>query len=120
MKQIITYLFFSALLLSACYYDVEEELYPNPGCATENVTYSVTVLDLISTNCYVCHDAAANFGNITLEGYDNLKVYVDNGRLLGAIKHLDGFSPMPQNATKLLDCDIEKIEAWIGDGAPNN
>ena len=32
-------------------------------------------------------DAANNFGNITLEGYENLKNYVDNGQLLGAIKH---------------------------------
>ncbi|PHN07952.1 hypothetical protein CRP01_04140 [Flavilitoribacter nigricans DSM 23189 = NBRC 102662] len=108
------------LLLPACYYDVEEELYPDTGCATDNVTYSGTILPILESNCFICHSEAAKNGNVILEGYDNLKGHVDSGRLLGAIRHEAGFSPMPQNQPQLVDCVIEKIETWIEDGAPDN
>lgn len=104
----------------ACAYDVEEELYGTTACQTENVTYSGEILDIIENNCYVCHDAANNFGNVTLEGYDNLKIHVDNGRLLGAIRWESGFSQMPQDRPQLVACNIEKIEEWIAQGALDN
>ncbi len=103
-----------------CYYDVEEELYPTTGCSTDDMSYQNDILPLIDTNCYQCHDAANNFGGITLEGYDALKTYADNGQLVGVISHAAGFSPMPQGDPKLLDCEIEKIEAWISQGTLNN
>ncbi len=119
------YLIISSLAIvfavSSCYYDVEEELYPSLECSTADVTYSGVVEPLIRSNCYSgCHSAASNAGNHTLEGYAKLKSYVDNGKLMGAIKHSAGFSPMPKNSAKLVDCNIEKIQAWIDAGAPNN
>jgi len=105
---------------AGCYYDVEEELYPDTGCDTNDVTYSEVVLPLLQTNCYGCHSAAAQSGGIVLEGYDALVVHVNSGVLLGALKHSDGFAPMPQNQPQLPACDIEKIEVWIYDGALNN
>lgn len=119
MKKYLLYLSMLTLSIS-CYYDVEEELYPTLECHTADVTYSNEVLKIIESTCYKCHDAANNFGNITLEGYNNLKKYVDNGQLLGAIRHDGGYSPMPKNEAQLLECNIEKIEAWLNDGAPNN
>ena len=93
-------------VLPGCYYDVEEELYPNTGCDTLDVGYATTI--------------AANFGNVTLEGHNNLKTYADNGQLLGVIRHESGFPAMPQGAPQLVDCTIEKIEKWVNDGAPDN
>lgn len=119
MKKYLIYLFIFSFSVG-CYYDVEEELYPTLECQTEEVTYSNEVVSIIEKACFKCHDAANNFANITLEGYDNLKKYVDNGQLLGAIRHDVGFSPMPKNEAQLLECDIEKIEAWIAKGALNN
>ncbi len=109
-----------AWLATACYYDVEEELYPTLECLTDNINYSEEVLSIISTNCYSCHNAASNFGNITLEGYAALKARVDSGQLLKVIRHESGVSPMPQNQPQLVACDIAKIEAWVAAGAPNN
>lgn len=109
-----------AFAVTACYYDVEEELYPSNQCNTANVTYSLSVVAILSDRCYKCHDQRTNTGGITLEGHANLKRYVDSGRLLGAIKHQSGFSPMPQNEAQLPDCQIAQIEAWIQQGAPNN
>lgn len=110
----------TSCLLPSCYYDVEEDLYPNLACDTVAVSYINDVLPLLQDNCYSCHNASANFGNVTLEGYNNLKIVVDNGRLLGAIRHEPGFSPMPQNQPQLVTCNIAKIEAWIAAGAMNN
>jgi hypothetical protein len=107
-------------LLSSCYYDAEELLYPDLECNTQGVTLSGTVLPILVENCYRCHDAANNFGGVTLEGYDQLKRYVDNGQLLGAIRHTAGFSPMPKNEPQLVECNIEKIAAWVTAGAPND
>ena len=121
MKQyLIISILAATTVFGSCYYDVEEELYTTLDCSTTGVTYSLIVAPIINSKCYKCHDAANNSGNITLEGYANLKKYVDSGQLLGAIKHGPGFSQMPKNEAKLVDCDIEKIEAWITDGALQN
>ena len=76
MKK-ITFLPLLAVLLSfsSCYYDVEEELYPEIDCDTQGVTYSGTIQPLLSENCLVCHSAAVNTAGITLEGYDKLNAY---------------------------------------------
>lgn len=119
-KFLIISLLAIATAMAGCYYDVEEEIYPTLECQTDGVTYSGVVLPILQNNCFVCHSAAANFGNITLEGYQNLKIRVDNGQLLGAIRHKSGFSPMPQGAPQLVECNIQKIEAWVAQGAPEN
>ncbi len=108
------------LFWTSCYYDSEEELYGSSNCNTNEVTFSSDILKIIDNNCYSCHDSANNFGGVTLEGFEKLKSYVDSGVLLGVVKQESGFSPMPKNAPPLLDCEIEKIEAWINDGAKNN
>ncbi len=107
-------------MITGCYYDVEEELYPSIDCLTMDMSYADDILPIIESNCYGCHNATANFGNINLEGHSQLMKYVDDGSIVGAIKHAAGFSAMPKNGAKLLDCEIEKIEAWIADGALNN
>lgn len=105
-------------VLSGCYYDVEEKLYPNE-CNTETVTYSGTVLPIIEGACYTCHDALTQNGGVNLEGYDQFLVWVANGKVLTAIKH-EGQFPMPEDAAKLDSCTIAKIEKWIDAGALEN
>ena len=117
--KLVIVLFF-CLGFSSCYYDVEEELYQTIECSTADMSYQIDILPILESNCFQCHDAASNFGGINLEGFDQLKIYVNNNQLLGVIKHETGFSPMPKNAAKLLDCEIEKIEAWITSGALDN
>jgi hypothetical protein len=110
------------IVLTSCYYDVEEELYPPTECQTANMSLQANIVPILERNCYVCHSSAAgpNNGNVILEGYSELIKYVNSGQLVGAINHASGFAAMPQNAAKLIDCDIAKIEQWIADGAPNN
>ena len=108
------------MFISGCYYDVEEDLYPTIECSVENMSLMNDIMPILKTDCFDCHSQEANFGNVTLEGYSELIKYVDDGSMLGVIKHNAGFSPMPKGAAKLLDCEIEKIESWINDGAINN
>lgn len=107
------------ILLTGCYYDVEEELYGS--CQPGNVTYSTTITNiLVGNSCLGCHSGSSPSGNVNLQGYQNVKAKVDDGRLLGAITHANGYAPMPQGASKLTSCDISKIRAWIDAGAPDN
>ena len=109
------------MLLSGCYYDNREDLYPtNVACDTSAVTYSGSVLSIIQNNCYGCHGSGNTLGNVNLDGYTNLKAYADNGKLAGVINHSPGFSPMPQGGNKLSSCNISTIEKWISDGSPDN
>lgn len=119
MKNLL-YIILISGFTAGCYYDVEEDFRMDTECDTGSVTYSEDILNIVSSRCYKCHAAELNLGNITLEGYDRIKIYATNGRLLGAVRRDPGFSPMPQNEAMLSDCDIMKIEAWINDGAPNN
>lgn len=105
---------------TSCYYDVEEDFITDSTCDVSTVTYSDQILEILSNRCYKCHSAALNLGNITLEGYDRLRVQVDNGRLLGAIRRENGFSPMPQNEAMLSQCDIDLLATWVAEGAQNN
>lgn len=114
----------NGVLLTGCYNDNEQELYPNNTCSTSSVTYSGNVKAVMQANCAIsgCHTVASSAaaGGIELESYTGLKTIVTNGKLLGAINHLSGFSAMPKNASKLSDCTLSQIKKWVDDGALNN
>jgi len=112
----------TSFFLHGCYYDVEEELYPSTGssCDTLNVTYAADIVPILQQSCYTCHSIGANLGGVTVEGYDEIIVLVEDGRLAGAVNHLSGFSPMPKDASQLDDCSLALINNWINDGALNN
>lgn len=119
-KVVFICLFFCGLIVVSCAKDVEEELNPIDSCVTQDMSFQNDVLPIFNTNCNGCHGASANFGGITLDNYADTKKVVDAARLLGAINRDEGFSEMPQGASKLPDCSIDKVAAWIADGAPNN
>ncbi len=110
------------LTLSACVYNTKEELYPTDGCETKNISYAQDVITILENHsCIGCHNTTNPGGSINLDNYNDVKIYVDNGRLLGSIKHSDGFKAMPQGSTSTINqCSIDQIEAWIYDGAQNN
>ena len=91
-----------------------------PSCDTANMKLATHIVPILSANCYSCHGNGAGMGGVRLDTYTNLKIWVNGGNLLGAVTHSGGYSPMPKNAAKLSDCDINKIRAWINQGALNN
>lgn len=128
MKRVASwiFLFFISFIFGRCTYNSEEALYgdePSGNCNTENVTYSKTIKPILTASCYSCHSAstASSFGaGINLENYSQLIAVVNNGKLLGAVTHSPGYPAMPQGGAKLDNCTIEKIKAWINNGAANN
>ena len=108
--------------VSGCYYDNEERLYPdlNSNCDTTGITWSGTIRPILQTNCLSCHSSAenaANGGNIDLESFASVKTRVEQGSLLGAMRHESPWSPMPKGGNKLDDCSITKVRIWIENGA---
>lgn len=98
---------------------------PMPTCDLSNVTFSGTVWPIISANCTSCHSGASPNAGVRLEDYETIKFQAgipagSRGSLIGAISHNSGNTPMPQNASKLDDCTISKINKWIQNGMPNN
>lgn len=112
-----------ALLLASatgCYYDKEEVLYPATACDTAAVTYSMSVVPVLSANCIGCHGGSTPSAAIRLDTYAGVKQQVDNGRLLGAVNQEASYSAMPKGGNKLSTCNIAKIRLWIAAGSPNN
>ena len=117
--SIVFVLWLGSILVTACRYDVGEELYP-PCDTISVVSFSAYIVPVLQTNCYSCHSEALALGGYILEGYDYDTTLAANGKLIGAITHETGLTPMPQNAAKLSDCDIAKFKNWVANGYPNN
>ncbi len=89
-------------------------------CDTSNVSFSANIQPLINSYCKGCHSGSSPQGNVSLDNYNNIKTYADNGQLLGSVKWSPGYTPMPYNQPQLDTCYIKQIEIWIKNGAPNN
>ena len=125
VKQKIIFLGLVLITFSACYYDKKDQVYPQvivSSCDTTNVTYSVTVTNILNSNCTTCHGANANSlgAGIVLNSYATVKPYIDNGRLVNSILQNGSASPMPKNMPKMDVCSINKIIVWVNSGSINN
>jgi hypothetical protein len=121
MKLQNTFLFILLLttVLISCKKENQEDI-TNNCIPAGGVTYSAEVSAIMQTSCLNCHSQQLGLGGVMLHDYTNVKFYVDNGKLLGSIRHDSGFSAMPQGQAKLSLCNIELIETWITAGALNN
>lgn len=89
-------------------------------CDSTQFKYSTNVSPLMSTYCLGCHSGTAPSAGINLSTYTGVRTVAISGRLLGAISHAPGYSPMPKNASKLSTCQIAQVRKWVESGAPNN
>lgn len=111
------------MLVQSCYYDKEDDLFPftKTTCDTTNVTYSQTIAPIMASNCNNCHNNSNNNGGVKTDTWDQLSIVAKDGRLSNAINWTYGGSKnMPSGGSKLSDCDLAKISAWINAGAPDN
>ncbi len=117
----------SLVLLNGCYKDKAEKLYPGAGgtvCDTLAMKYAVNIQPILTTNCAVpgCHTTLdkPSAGGYAYDSHAETMVTVTSGKLLKSIKHLPGASAMPKGAAKMERCNIDKINAWVNQGALNN
>ena len=105
---------------SGCYYDKAQLLYPQTSCDSATATYTKTIVPALNQYCTSCHTGSTASGSVALDSYANVKIYVNNGRLMGTINQASGYSAMPKNSAKLDACSIAKFNHWISAGALNN
>jgi hypothetical protein len=116
------------VLLNACYYDKEQDLYPNSFASIvdlNNVSYTSNVLPIFNANCAggSCHSGGStpfNFGS-----YTTVKTYLDlpANNLICSIDWTcsGGSHKMPQGATtQLAASQITIIKNWVSQGYKNN
>ena len=110
--------------MSGCYYDNMDEIHPLSAVVcdtTGTITYTNDIAPLLHSSCgssdIACHKAG-NTPDIILDNAVDVHSYVLDGSLLGSIKHLAGFKPMPRGGGSLDDCSIQKIQAWINRNEP--
>ena len=92
----------------------------NTNCDSNIFNYSGAVSVTLKQYCTGCHNSSFASGGIILDNYNSVKILAQNGKLIGSIKHLSGYSAMPQGSSKLSDCKILQIERWINANSPNN
>ena len=124
MKIIIPIIAIFLFAVSGCYYDSQEFLYPklSTPCDTTNFSYSGAVKPILENSCLSCHSnsTAASFGgSVKLENYADVKLRVDDGKLLSSIIWPSSY-PMPKGSSQLESCKITTIQKWINASAPNN
>jgi cytochrome c5 len=121
MKKLGGIIFFSILILSGCYYDNKADLYQyyNSQCDTTAISYSLDIEPIINAQCLSCHQGAAASAGRLLEDFTTVKASATDGSLFHSINGTGGYSIMPQSG-KMSQCNIDKIDAWIKAGTPNN
>lgn len=110
--------------LTSCYYDKEETLYGGGICDTSNISYSNTVVPILSMYCSNCHSVAnapVSGDGLILEGYNNISIYLQQHQqtLIDAVKQNGGARSMPPTS-KIDKCSIAFLEAWVLQGKQNN
>ncbi len=91
---------------------------PNNACVTVGLRYSIDIKPIVDVSCANanCHSPAGG----QLPFYDTRVGLINNEQKIRERINLPDGSPskMPLGGS-LSDCNIEKLEAWFDDGAPN-
>ena len=124
MRYFLLVLASTVLLLSnGCYYDNQEELYPNSFCDTVNISYSGAIEPIIQAKCATpgCHVAGGSGSGDFTTYAGVLGKIQNNGPFLASIRQSPDAIPMPPaGSNQLRSCEVRKIELWIAAGAPND
>jgi uncharacterized membrane protein len=89
-------------------------------CDSTAVSFATFVKPIIENRCQGCHGGTIPSGGINLTTYAQIKASAQTPKFLGSMKRLAGFSFMPKGGQSLSSCELNKMEAWIKRGAPNN
>ena len=98
--------------LNACK-DDEDDVTPQEEAKT---TYTDDASAVFNASCAFsgCHNSGSQMGS--LANYADAKAFAGWGKMIPAVKHEAGVTPMPYNQPKLSDADISTLEKWVEDG----
>lgn len=109
------------LFFTQCAYDNSMDSYGNSAaCDTAAVTFSQDIKGLIGQNCEGCHNGMSANGGLVLSGHQNTAAAALNGSLIDRMTRSAGDPLLMPPSGALNECDISKLQAWIGQGAPDN
>jgi hypothetical protein len=105
------------VMLSSCYYDKEEVLYPGTDCNTSSVSFSKDVFPIIQTRCATpgCHVQGGG-SSLLLENYTQIKASVSSGKFNDRVIVQQNMPP----GQPLSKCQLASLKAWIEAGSPDN
>jgi hypothetical protein len=87
-------------------------------CLTVGMTYTKNIKSIIDANCVSCHGSTNPSGSVRLVTYTEVKS-VNPINFKGVINHSQSFKAMPPTS-KMSQCNIDMIEAWLNAGSPEN
>ena len=90
------------------------------SCDSTKTSFTINVYPLLQDYCIGCHRADRADGNVTLDHYDQILPYVENGALIGTIENDQFFPVMPPTGSKISNCRADQVKQWIEEGALNN
>jgi cytochrome c5 len=105
---------------TSCTMQNEEDFLQANICDTIDVSYH-DLTYIFTEICSACHSEVFTYRDgIKMDSYNRVKSSINTGLVLPAINQVNGVPPMPKGASKLSDCELDKIKAWINDGMPEN
>ncbi len=117
---VIAILFLALVMVAqSCYYDNEEELYPFDAAQCDTVatvTYTNTIQAITNSNCAVsgCHTGVSPTGGLFLDTFQQVREIALNGDMSSRVLVSEDMPP----SGPLSRCDMEAIQNWINNGAP--
>ena len=114
-KFLFLVVFGTLLLVISCSKDDDPVTTP---CSALMPSYTADIKPIISANCLSCHNGSQSESGIDLSTYSGVKAMADAGRLLGALHHQNGFTPMPKDASQLSSDKLQLFDCWVQNGAP--
>lgn len=111
MKRILLICTLITILITSCYNDSEEELFPQlTSCDSTLFSFKDQIYPMIDGNCNGCH----NNTQPIFSSYSSIKTNANS-------IYSDIVSgKMPQGGLKLSDCLINQFKKWKDNGMPNN
>ena len=121
MKKITVTAFIITSVLVACKTaekSTAKATSPAPAAAAApagTITYAVDIKPIMEKYCVQCHNTNQKAGYNLFE-VSHVKRAGANGELVGTMRHLDGYDPMPAYADKLDEATLAKVETWVKSG----
>ncbi len=118
MKHILIITYTLCFFCFACKKDKTAPVVPtlvNLCDSINPVSFANDIEIILNANsCYACHSSISPIFS------DYSSVFAVKDDILKSIQHDPSYRPMPENAAKLPDSLINKVQCWIESGAPNN
>lgn len=120
MNKVLLFLFGFLVFASSCtYYNVEEEYADFVGdCDTSAVSFALDVYPIIDANCVTCHGDVNPQAGLSLTSFNLIKL--NSSQMQDRINRPMGDPLVMPQSGPMIQCNIDKINAWINQGALNN